>query len=130
MDDDADEGWGTLSPMDRARKRYDVEDPAGPAWALHRKHIFILSSAGKPIFSRYGDESKLAPLVGVGDRVQHPGVKVRNLRAVHCPPRYVGYLLPFSLHGLGTQGMGSGSFPLTLPRHEILDGAGRARGRP
>ena len=33
-------------------------------WALHQKHIFIFSSAGKPIFSRFGDESRLAPLCG------------------------------------------------------------------
>jgi len=29
------------------------------------KHIFVLSSAGKPIFSRHGDEQQLAPLMGV-----------------------------------------------------------------
>lgn len=51
--------------LDRARRRYDLEDTHDPKWSLHKKHIFILSSAGKPIFSRYGDESKLAPLVGV-----------------------------------------------------------------
>ena len=52
--------------LERARRRYDLEDPyTDPTWALHKKHIFILSSAGKPIFSRYGDESKLAPTFGV-----------------------------------------------------------------
>lgn len=52
--------------LERARRRYDVEDPyVDKSWALHKKHIFILSSAGKPIFSRYGDESKLAPTFGV-----------------------------------------------------------------
>ena len=49
----------------RARRQYDLEEPNEPTWALHKKHIFILSSAGKPIFSRYGDESKLAPTFGV-----------------------------------------------------------------
>jgi hypothetical protein len=52
--------------LERARRRYDLEDPyADKSWSLHKKHIFILSSAGKPIFSRYGDESKLAPTFGV-----------------------------------------------------------------
>lgn len=67
-----------LSP----RKRYDEEEPNTPAWAQHRKHVFMLSSAGKPIFARFGDESKLSPLAGVlsaliafvqdsGDTIRH-----------------------------------------------------------
>jgi hypothetical protein len=51
--------------LERARRQYDAEEPSDPKWRLHKKHIFILSSAGKPIFSRYGDESKLAPMMGV-----------------------------------------------------------------
>ncbi|KAF7264210.1 hypothetical protein GWI33_000470, partial [Rhynchophorus ferrugineus] len=34
-------------------------------WTLKKKHIFVLSSAGKPIYSRYGNEDKLAWLFGV-----------------------------------------------------------------
>jgi hypothetical protein len=34
-------------------------------WKKHRKHVFILSNAGKPIYCRYGDESKLVGFVGV-----------------------------------------------------------------
>ncbi|KAK9873814.1 hypothetical protein WA026_002172 [Henosepilachna vigintioctopunctata] len=34
-------------------------------WALMDKHIFVLSLAGKPIYSRYGNEDKLAWLFGV-----------------------------------------------------------------
>ena len=34
-------------------------------WRKHKKHVFIMSSAGKPIFSRYGDEEKLNPIYGV-----------------------------------------------------------------
>ncbi|KAI8801940.1 vacuolar fusion protein MON1 [Cladochytrium replicatum] len=34
-------------------------------WATHKKHFFIFSSAGKPIYSRHGDESKLASYMGV-----------------------------------------------------------------
>ena len=69
----------------RARKRYDLEDPQAPSWVLHRKHIFILSSAGKPIFSRYGDESKMAPLAGVLQAlisfVRDTGDHIRHVRA-------------------------------------------------
>lgn len=35
------------------------------AWTRRDKHIFILSTAGKPIYSLYGDEDKLASLFGV-----------------------------------------------------------------
>ncbi|KAI9475809.1 MAG: trafficking protein Mon1-domain-containing protein [Benjaminiella poitrasii] len=34
-------------------------------WLQHKKHFFILSSAGKPIWTRYGDESQLSSLMGV-----------------------------------------------------------------
>ena len=51
--------------LERARRRYDLEDTESPKWKLHKKHIFILSWAGRPIFSRYGDEDKLAPTMGV-----------------------------------------------------------------
>ena len=33
-------------------------------WKNKRKHVFIYTDAGKPIFSRYGDEIKLAPFMG------------------------------------------------------------------
>uniref|UniRef100_T1I7L5 Vacuolar fusion protein MON1 homolog n=3 Tax=Rhodnius TaxID=13248 RepID=T1I7L5_RHOPR len=38
----------------------DCED-----WKSKQKHIFILSSAGKPVYSRYGSEEKLVTLFGV-----------------------------------------------------------------
>eukprot|EP00038_Savillea_parva_P002481 m.114717 g.114717 ORF g.114717 m.114717 type:complete len:491 (+) comp10854_c0_seq2:327-1799(+) len=40
-------------------------DPSGPEWRAHDKHVFIFSIAGKPIYSRWGDEDKLASLFGV-----------------------------------------------------------------
>eukprot|EP00042_Codosiga_hollandica_P043383 m.410614 g.410614 ORF g.410614 m.410614 type:complete len:515 (+) comp56539_c0_seq16:2240-3784(+) len=36
-----------------------------PDWIKHEKHAFILSAAGKPIYSRFGDEEKLATIIGV-----------------------------------------------------------------
>ena len=46
-----------------ARQR--EEDPNSDKWKQHKRHFFILSDAGKPIFSRYGDEDTLAPFMGV-----------------------------------------------------------------
>ncbi|KAJ3296088.1 Vacuolar fusion protein mon1b [Borealophlyctis nickersoniae] len=43
----------------------NISGPTSMEWARHRKHFFILSNAGKPIYSRYGDESKLSSYMGV-----------------------------------------------------------------
>lgn len=40
-------------------------DPDLPQWDKYEKSVFILSIAGKPIYSRYGNEDKLASLMGV-----------------------------------------------------------------
>jgi hypothetical protein len=45
--------------------RHRGEDPNSDKWKEHKRHFFILSDAGKPIFSRYGDEDTLAPFMGV-----------------------------------------------------------------
>lgn len=36
-----------------------------PSFFKHSKHVFILSWSGRPIYSRYGDETKLAGFMGV-----------------------------------------------------------------
>lgn len=36
-----------------------------PEWKERKKHVFILSAAGKPIYSRYGSEDKLVTIFGV-----------------------------------------------------------------
>jgi hypothetical protein len=36
-----------------------------PEWKERKKHVFILSAAGKPIYSRYGNEDKLVTIFGV-----------------------------------------------------------------
>lgn len=46
-------------------RKYKDEDATDPNWLLHEKHVFILSNAGKPIYSRYGDETKLSGTMGV-----------------------------------------------------------------
>jgi hypothetical protein len=34
-------------------------------WRGRRKHFFILSAAGKPIYSRYGDDAIISGYMGV-----------------------------------------------------------------
>eukprot|EP00466_Bigelowiella_natans_P013333 jgi/Bigna1/75391/fgenesh1_pg.34_\ len=45
--------------------RYSHQHNQDPEWFRHKKHVLICSWAGRPIFSRYGDESKLAAYMGV-----------------------------------------------------------------
>ncbi|KAF8978975.1 Vacuolar fusion protein mon1b [Entomortierella lignicola] len=47
------------------QKRFGGEDHTASSWTAHRKHFFILSSAGKPIYARYGDESRISSYMGV-----------------------------------------------------------------
>ncbi|KAI7797970.1 putative vacuolar fusion protein MON1-like protein B [Triplophysa rosa] len=35
------------------------------SWRQHRKHVFVLSEAGKPIYSRFGSEEALSSTIGV-----------------------------------------------------------------
>ncbi|XP_035237956.1 vacuolar fusion protein MON1 homolog B isoform X7 [Anguilla anguilla] len=41
------------------------EDVTAEGWRSHRKHVFVLSEAGKPIYSRYGNEEALSSTMGV-----------------------------------------------------------------
>ena len=36
------------------------EDSAWGCWSRRRRHFFIVTSAGKPVYSRHGDEAALA----------------------------------------------------------------------
>lgn len=60
-------------------------DPTGPHWSCKEKHVFIFSIAGKPIYSRHGDEDKLASLFGVMQAlvsfVQEDGDNLRSIKA-------------------------------------------------
>ncbi|XP_071491073.1 protein SAND-like [Diadema antillarum] len=42
-----------------------AEDMFSLEWKEKKKHVFVFSNAGKPIYSRYGKEDKLNPLMGV-----------------------------------------------------------------
>ncbi|XP_073397363.1 vacuolar fusion protein MON1 homolog B-like isoform X3 [Dendrobates tinctorius] len=41
------------------------EDVTAESWRTKRKHVFVLSEAGKPIYSRYGNEEALSSTMGV-----------------------------------------------------------------
>ncbi|KAI9494511.1 vacuolar fusion protein MON1 [Zychaea mexicana] len=50
------------------KKRFNgatAESLGMSSWVQHKKHFFILSSAGKPVWTRYGDESRISSLMGV-----------------------------------------------------------------
>lgn len=48
-----------------SESRPKEEDVSSEAWRSHRKHVFVLSEAGKPIYSRYGTEEALSSTMGV-----------------------------------------------------------------
>lgn len=55
-------------------------------WKDHKKHFFILSHAGKPIWSRYGDENRLAGFTGVLQGIisymeSYQGDKIKSITA-------------------------------------------------
>lgn len=43
----------------------DGEDVSHSTWRNHKKHVFILSEAGKPVYSRFGSEDNLVTLMGL-----------------------------------------------------------------
>ncbi|KAH6766275.1 SAND family protein [Perilla frutescens var. hirtella] len=66
-------------------KRHADEDDASVSWRKRKKHFFILSHSGKPIYSRYGDEHKLAgfsaTLQAIISFVENGGDRVNLVRA-------------------------------------------------
>ncbi|XP_007444925.1 vacuolar fusion protein MON1 homolog A isoform X1 [Python bivittatus] len=63
------EGKLELSPQasrrDSVLSGKEEEDITMEAWRMHQKHIFVLSEAGKPVYSRYGCEEALSSTMGV-----------------------------------------------------------------
>lgn len=49
----------------QALVREKEEDVTSEAWRSHKKHVFVLSEAGKPIYTRYGSEEALSTTMGV-----------------------------------------------------------------
>ncbi|KAI1892680.1 hypothetical protein AGOR_G00136050 [Albula goreensis] len=53
------------SPVQAQAPSHRDEDVTAESWRRHRKHVFVLSEAGKPIYSRYGNEEALSSTMGV-----------------------------------------------------------------
>ncbi|KAF3330364.1 protein SAND-like isoform X1 [Carex littledalei] len=66
-------------------KKHFHEDDGSDSWRKRKKHFFILSNSGKPIYSRYGDEHKLAgfsaTLQAIISFVQNSGDSIKFVRA-------------------------------------------------
>ncbi|KAK7402124.1 hypothetical protein VNO78_14143 [Psophocarpus tetragonolobus] len=66
-------------------KLHSHEDDASISWRKRKKHFFVLSHSGKPIYTRYGDEHKLAgfsaTLQAIISFVENGGDHVKLVRA-------------------------------------------------
>lgn len=58
-------------------QRYATESNADAAFFTHSKHILVCSWSGRPIYTRYGDDSKLAAYTGVITAL------IENYRRIH-----------------------------------------------
>lgn len=63
-EDDANSNSYWAAKHHRVQK-YIHQNHRMPEWYAHEKHIFIFSWAGRPIFSRYGDETEISDFMGV-----------------------------------------------------------------
>lgn len=46
-------------------RKYAHEHNKDPNWFKHKKHILICSWSGRPVYTRYGDETSMAAYMGV-----------------------------------------------------------------
>ncbi|KAE8738703.1 hypothetical protein FOCC_FOCC015799 [Frankliniella occidentalis] len=77
-------------------QQVDDEVSNNSEWRSQEKHIFILSSAGKPIYSRHGSEDKLVTLFGVMQAlVSFIGDDGDTVRSIHAQ----GTLFVFLIKG-------------------------------
>ncbi|KAG2219483.1 hypothetical protein INT45_010403 [Circinella minor] len=86
--------------VEAGKKRINGTTESGmSSWVQHKKHFFILSSAGKPVWTRYGDESRISSLMGVIQAIisffQDSGDTIKSINAgnhkfvfVHKEPLY------------------------------------------
>ncbi|XP_020577822.1 vacuolar fusion protein MON1 homolog isoform X2 [Phalaenopsis equestris] len=77
-------GSGLHDAWDKENRRH-YEDDSSVSWRKRRKHFFVLSHSGKPIYSRYGDEHKLAgfsaTLQAIISFVENGGDRLKFVRA-------------------------------------------------
>ncbi|RAL40195.1 hypothetical protein DM860_008335 [Cuscuta australis] len=82
---DSADGVSECNAQRAPGKRHGDEDDTSISWRKRKKHFFILSNSGKPIYSRYGDEHKLAgfsaTLQAIISFVENGGDRVNLIRA-------------------------------------------------
>lgn len=67
-DDDTDSDLEEDEPQDDGTLLFGIllmEEDKMIRWRSRRKHFFVLSAAGKPIYSRYGDDNVISGYMGV-----------------------------------------------------------------
>ena len=67
-DDDTDSDLEVDEPQDDGTLLFGIllmEEDKMIRWRSRRKHFFVLSAAGKPIYSRYGDDNVISGYMGV-----------------------------------------------------------------
>ncbi|XP_072928761.1 vacuolar fusion protein MON1 homolog A isoform X2 [Hemitrygon akajei] len=64
-DSDADGEVLSECPLRESVLSDKEEDITADSWKQHRKHVFVFSEAGKPIYSRYGTEEALSSMTAV-----------------------------------------------------------------
>ncbi|KAF9586184.1 Vacuolar fusion protein mon1b [Lunasporangiospora selenospora] len=80
-------------------KHYENDDQVVSSWTAHRKHFFILSSAGKPIYARYGDESRISSYMGVIQAlISFFADNDDSLRCINAGDRRIVFLLRAPLY--------------------------------
>lgn len=63
-------------------------------WKLKKKHVFVLSAAGKPIYSRHGSEDKLVTIFGVMQAlVSFVQAGQDTIRAIHAGNSHFVFLV-------------------------------------
>ncbi|KAJ3399294.1 Vacuolar fusion protein mon1, partial [Chytridiales sp. JEL 0842] len=56
---------GNLEDKKTASQEEIAPNEVSGVWRQHRKNFFVLSSAGKPVYARYGDLSELSGYIGL-----------------------------------------------------------------
>jgi len=75
----------------QSRKKAKEEDVTSETWRSHRKHVFVLSEAGKPIYTRYGTEEALSSIMGVMMLLMSIVEDRKNIiRSIHAGRKYPG----------------------------------------
>ncbi|XP_061430010.1 LOW QUALITY PROTEIN: vacuolar fusion protein MON1 homolog A-like [Lethenteron reissneri] len=89
----AESDSATVAAAEEEAASRDGEDVTSAEWRQHRKHIFVLSEAGKPIYSRHGSEEALSSIMGVMLALVSFVQASRNaIRSIHTGTHVVVFL--------------------------------------